>query len=116
MADGSNGGMSGILFEAGKTISDAGKKQVQQTANAVAGQITGNAKPLFGGQQSSGSFTPKPAAGGQMPKLDPFGDFGKMFEGGKSTGLGGKQSPPPTSQQYSQAELDNMAAQNKVVD
>lgn len=116
MADGSSSGLSGVLFEAGKTISDAGKKQAQQTANAVTGQLTGNAKPLFG-KKPTGSFPSKPL-GGQMPQ-DPFaglGDFGKMFEGGKG-GFGmGPKKPPAPKPQFTQGDLDKMAAENKIKD
>ncbi len=124
MADGASGNIGGILFEAGKTISDAGKKQAQQVANAVGGQL-GAQKPLFGGQKTQttglgGLFPQKPAGGatgGQTSKIDPFGDFGKMFEGGKP-GFGSQKPPAqmPQSQQFSQAQLDTMAAQNKAVD
>lgn len=119
MSDGSSGGLSGVLFEAGKTISDAGKKQAQQVANAVGQQVTGSTKPLFGGTQkssTSGTFTPKPA-GGSTPKLDPFGDLGKMFEGGKpGLGMGSKKPPISPQPQFTQEDLDKMAADNKIVD
>lgn len=120
MADGSSGGLSGVLFEAGKTISDAGKKQAQQVANAVGQQVTGSAKPLFGGTpKSSGTFTPKPlgGSGGATPKLDPFGDFGKMFEKNKPGGMfGAKQPPVPPTPQFTQEDLDKMAAENSAKD
>lgn len=121
MADGSSGNLSGILFEAGKTISDAGKQQAQATANAVVSSVTGSQKPLFNAtsQQKplSGSFTPapKPLGGpmGQLPKLD---TFGKMF-GSEKPGFGAKQTPQfPQQQQFTQADLDKMAADNKAVD
>ena len=117
MGDGSSGGgLGGILFEAGKIVGQQGQK----IANSVVGQTTGNTKPLFGGPKSNttGSFTPKPqgGAGGQVPKLDPFGDFGKMFEGGKMGGLGAAQPPVGQSQKYSQADLDTMAAENSAKD
>ncbi len=117
MADGSSGNLGGILFEAGKAVGNTVKGHVQQAGNSVVGQL-GAQKPLFGGTQkqpASGAFTPTPA-GGQMPKVDPFGDFGKMFEGGKP-GFGAKKSPQPQAQQqFSQADLDAMAAQNRAVD
>jgi hypothetical protein len=124
MADGASGNIGGILFEAGKTISDAGKKQAQQIANAAGQQLTGSQKPLFGGgpkQTTTGlpSFKPQAGGAGQMPKLDPFGDFGKMFEKNKpGSQFGAKQpaSPFPQSQQFSQEELDKMAAENSAKD
>lgn len=121
MGDGSSGNIGGILFEAGKTIGDAAKKQAQQMANTAAAQVTGSSKPLFGGQNSatSGTFTPKPAGQGtgQMPKLDPLSNFGNMFEGGKFGGFGAKKPAPVSNQpKFSQADLDAMAAQNKAID
>lgn len=123
MSDGSSGGIGGVLFEAGKAVGNTVKNQAQQSANAVAGQL-GAQKPLFGGpkQSTSGTFTPKSSGGlgGQMPKADPFGgggNFGKMFEGlGAKPGFGAKQPPLPPTPQFSQADLDKMAAENSVKD
>lgn len=112
MADGASGNIGGILFEAGKTISDAGKKQAQQIANSVAGQL-GAQKPVFGGgpKQTTTGFTPKP-----LGTTNPLSDFGKMFEAGKSGGFGPKKPPTSSTPQFSQADLDVMAKQNEVKD
>lgn len=89
MADGSSGNLSGVLFEAGKTISDAGKKQAQAAANSAVSSITGNPKPLFG------------------QKPSPFEAVESGF------GMGGKKSPVST---FTQAQLQAMDAKNKVED
>lgn len=114
MADGSSGGLSGVLFEAGKTISDAGKQQAQQTAQSVFSSVTGSQKQLFQKPQS-GSFTPK--SQGQGQKVDPFGNLGKMFEsGGLKQPFGAKKPAIPSAPQISQEELARMAAENQARD
>lgn len=115
MADGSRGGLSGVLFEAGKTISDAGKQQAQQVAQTVFSSTTGSNKQLFN-NKSQGSTPPaKPL--GQAPKQNPFGNLGGMFEKGGASPFGQKAPAVQSSQPaFSQADLEAMAAQNKIAD
>lgn len=120
MADGAGGsGIGGVLFEAGQAIADPLKKQAQQFGNAAASQITGNQKPLFGPKPATNSFTPKPAnqIPGKMP-ANPFGNFGSMFENGNNGKLPFGAKPPvqQNQSQFSQADLDRMAQENKVKD
>lgn len=113
MADGASGGLTGVLFEAGKAISDAGKQQAKQSAQTVFSSVTGSQKPLFSKPQTSAKPTPQ---GSQMPKLDSFGDLGalgKLFEGGKGTGT---QSSAASQNAMSQQQLQTMAAQNEQKD
>lgn len=112
MANGAQGGLSGVLFEAGKAISDAGKQQAQQTAQTVFSSVTGSQKQLFSKPQ--GSSAPLKPAGGQLPNMNGLGDlgnFGKLLENGKGTS--GTQTSMPANNQMSQQQLATMAAQNQ---
>lgn len=119
MADGSSGGLSGVLFEAGKTISDAGKKQAQQTAQSAFSSLTGSSKQLFNAK-SSNITTPPAKPLGQIPKQNPLGNLGNlggMFEKGASSPFGSKTQTPQAAQPaFTQADLDAMAAQNSAKD
>lgn len=114
MADGAQGGLSGVLFEAGKAISDAGQQQAKQTAQTVFSSVTGSQKQLF---KPQGNPAPAKPAGGQMPNMNALGDLGdigKLFEGGK--GISGNQTTSPTNTQMTQQQLNVMAAQNQQED
>lgn len=112
MADGAQGGLSGVLFEAGKAISDAGAQQAKQTAQTVFSSVTGSQKQLFSKPQ--GSSAPLKPSGGQLPNMNALGDIGKLFEGGK--GISGNQTTSPTNTQMTQQQLNVMAAQNQQED
>lgn len=115
MADGSSGNLGGVLFEAGKTISDAGKQQAQQTAQTAFSSVTGSQKQLFSKPQ--GTTLPKPPPSQKpMPKLDQFGDLSKMFGGEGKSPFGPKKPPVPQTPQISQEEIEKMAAENKARD
>lgn len=114
MADGFGGPPQGF----GETIFDATKKavgqQVKSTVQAVGQQVTG--KPI-GQKQQGGSFIP-PKTGGQnpqLPSLDDFGDFGKMFEQNQPGGK--KPTPPPTgSTNMTPQQLQQMSSQQQAKD
>lgn len=121
MADGSQGGMGGVLFEAGKTIAG----QAKQTGQTVASQLTGQ---TFTPKPQSGSFTPKSSGGSFSPKPPPFGgtpgalpkmdNLGGAFGGLFEKNATGKQNALAQQQQQAQAQaqLDQIAAQNKAAD
>lgn len=121
MADGLGGPPQGF----GETIFDATKQavgqQVKSTVQAVGQQVTG--KPIGQSQSSqSGTFQLPKAGGaqggsGQMPVLDQFGDFGKLFEKNQ---LGGKKQPPvaPSAQSQNKTtqQLEEMQDQQTAID
>lgn len=122
MADGSSGGLGGVLFEAGKNVVKATgtglQNQASATANAAVSSLTGSQKPLFNAKPQGSTFPAKPL-GGQLPKQNPFGNLGNlggMFEKGAKPPFGAKaptfQAPPSMSQ----AELDVMAKTNQESD
>ena len=122
MADGSSGGLGGVLFEAGKNAVKATgtglQNQATATANATMSSLTGSQKPLFG-QKPQGSTFPAKPLGGQLPKQNPFGSLGNlggMFEKGGKPPFGAKTPAIPSTPGISQAEMDAMAAQNKIQD
>jgi len=102
MADSASGNIGQVLFEAGNTV----KNQAQKSANAALGQLTGNQKPLFGQKPNV-----KPL-GNQLPKMPNPLDFSELGKGG----LGFKKPPLPQTPQFTQAQLDEMASQNKIKD
>lgn len=111
MADGSSGNLGGILYEAGKSVTDAGKQAVQSTAGTVFQQVTG--KTPTGGSFSNASTTPK-----NFPGMNKLGDLGGSNPLEKI--LGGKNPLNQANQQQqnaqNQQQFQQMQQQNKSQD
>lgn len=115
MADGSSGNLGGVLFEAGKSVTDAGKQAAQKTAATVFQQVTG--KQTTGGAFGNASTTPK-----NFPNSNNINNLGSL--GGTNNPLeklfGGKNPMNQFNQQQgnaqNQQQLQQMVQENKQQD
>lgn len=110
MADGSQGGMSGVLFEAGKSLGNSTKQAAKTVFQDTTSQVTG--QTFTPKQQGS---NPKPNLGSlpPLPKFDNLGGIPGLFEknGGKQNAFAQQQQ-----QALAQQQLTQMAEQNKAAD
>lgn len=126
MADGAKG-MSGVLFEAGKSAVKATAGQVKQAGQTVTQDVTSSlfGKPLGANPKNTTAFPfpqQKPAPGGfpkappgQMPKLDSLGGMFEKGMGGKSP-FGPSLAEKKAEEDRQRAELARMAQENQQKD